>query len=160
MGGLYQGADDVLKIFLDPAVPAEQLRRLKEILEGAAQTGATAEQTAQQIAESAPAFVGINGWLNRNAPIINTIGVLAALASLVVALNGAPTEEQLAKAFEHAISQALEKRQTAPAASSLAEPKGFQRILAPVNGISQNAPCPCGSGKKYKHCHGKKRFQI
>ena len=21
-------------------------------------------------------------------------------------------------------------------------------------GISRNAPCPCGSGKKYKHCHG------
>ncbi|MCB2074876.1 MAG: SEC-C domain-containing protein, partial [Novosphingobium sp.] len=22
-------------------------------------------------------------------------------------------------------------------------------------GLSRNAPCPCGSGKKYKHCHGK-----
>jgi preprotein translocase subunit SecA len=21
-------------------------------------------------------------------------------------------------------------------------------------GISRNAPCPCGSGKKFKHCHG------
>jgi len=20
--------------------------------------------------------------------------------------------------------------------------------------LSRNAPCPCGSGKKYKHCHG------
>jgi preprotein translocase subunit SecA len=20
--------------------------------------------------------------------------------------------------------------------------------------IQRNAPCPCGSGKKYKHCHG------
>jgi preprotein translocase subunit SecA len=20
--------------------------------------------------------------------------------------------------------------------------------------ISRNAPCPCGSGQKYKHCHG------
>jgi preprotein translocase subunit SecA len=20
--------------------------------------------------------------------------------------------------------------------------------------ISRNAPCPCGSGKKFKHCHG------
>ncbi len=23
--------------------------------------------------------------------------------------------------------------------------------------IGRNSPCPCGSGKKYKHCHGKKR---
>lgn len=22
--------------------------------------------------------------------------------------------------------------------------------------ISRNDPCPCGSGKKYKHCHGNK----
>ena len=22
--------------------------------------------------------------------------------------------------------------------------------------ISRNDPCPCGSGKKYKHCHGSK----
>ena len=22
-------------------------------------------------------------------------------------------------------------------------------------GTSRNAPCPCGSGKKYKHCHGR-----
>lgn len=22
-------------------------------------------------------------------------------------------------------------------------------------GVSRNAPCPCGSGTKYKHCHGK-----
>jgi preprotein translocase subunit SecA len=30
--------------------------------------------------------------------------------------------------------------------------------LVPVNvepKIGRNAPCPCGSGKKYKHCHGK-----
>ncbi|WP_415665627.1 SEC-C metal-binding domain-containing protein [Zymomonas mobilis] len=23
-----------------------------------------------------------------------------------------------------------------------------------VGKISRNAPCPCGSGKRYKHCHG------
>ncbi|MDE2706113.1 MAG: SEC-C metal-binding domain-containing protein, partial [Gemmatimonadota bacterium] len=22
--------------------------------------------------------------------------------------------------------------------------------------VGRNAPCPCGSGKKYKHCHGVK----
>ncbi len=31
-----------------------------------------------------------------------------------------------------------------PAVSALAEPK-----------VGRNDPCPCGSGKKYKHCHGK-----
>ena len=25
----------------------------------------------------------------------------------------------------------------------------------PRNKIGRNAPCPCGSGKKYKKCHGR-----
>ncbi|MGB2007234.1 MAG: SEC-C metal-binding domain-containing protein, partial [Candidatus Puniceispirillaceae bacterium] len=25
---------------------------------------------------------------------------------------------------------------------------------APPQKVTRNAPCPCGSGKKYKHCHG------
>ncbi|MEE4350577.1 MAG: preprotein translocase subunit SecA [Pacificimonas sp.] len=33
-----------------------------------------------------------------------------------------------------------------------------QRILPPLpegtGPVSRNAPCPCGSGRKYKHCHG------
>ncbi len=26
--------------------------------------------------------------------------------------------------------------------------------------VSRNAPCPCGSGKKYKHCHGNPAFAV
>ena len=29
-----------------------------------------------------------------------------------------------------------------------------QRYAQPESKISRNAPCPCGSGKKYKHCCG------
>jgi preprotein translocase subunit SecA len=31
---------------------------------------------------------------------------------------------------------------------------GARKAAAPSNGPSRNAPCPCGSGKKYKRCHG------
>jgi preprotein translocase subunit SecA len=39
-------------------------------------------------------------------------------------------------------------------------PIGLQYSAADENGnvskndVSRNAPCPCGSGKKYKRCHG------
>jgi preprotein translocase subunit SecA len=26
----------------------------------------------------------------------------------------------------------------------------------PYVGVGRNDPCPCGSGKKFKHCHGRK----
>ncbi|WP_164114892.1 preprotein translocase subunit SecA [Sphingorhabdus sp. Alg239-R122] len=47
------------------------------------------------------------------------------------------------------ISTALPPRQSAPAA-----PLGADNPYADQD-ISRNAPCPCGSGRKYKHCHGK-----
>jgi preprotein translocase subunit SecA len=28
-------------------------------------------------------------------------------------------------------------------------------LVAPVPTVGRNEPCPCGSGKKFKFCHGK-----
>jgi preprotein translocase subunit SecA len=39
-------------------------------------------------------------------------------------------------------------RYSAPSESGSTENSGAN------TGISRNAPCPCGSGKKYKRCHG------
>ncbi len=44
-------------------------------------------------------------------------------------------------------------------ATSSSEGPASDASLRPVDpkllvGISRNAPCPCGSGKKFKHCHG------
>ena len=33
-------------------------------------------------------------------------------------------------------------------------PHGGPQGGVAVAPVSRNAPCPCGSGKKYKHCHG------
>ncbi|GAA0481437.1 preprotein translocase subunit SecA [Parasphingorhabdus litoris] len=42
-------------------------------------------------------------------------------------------------------------------ASTLPPRQSAGPVPADVNfeGVSRNAPCPCGSGRKYKHCHGK-----
>jgi preprotein translocase subunit SecA len=57
----------------------------------------------------------------------------------------------------------LAQRQAAPAQQNggrqQALPAGPQKKLEPVTvgeKTGRNDPCPCGSGKKYKTCHGKK----
>jgi preprotein translocase subunit SecA len=35
------------------------------------------------------------------------------------------------------------------------EPKKAQPTVRHAQKVGRNDPCPCGSGKKYKHCHGK-----
>jgi preprotein translocase subunit SecA len=34
-------------------------------------------------------------------------------------------------------------------------PEEKKPFVRPDRKVGRNDPCPCGSGKKYKHCHGK-----
>jgi preprotein translocase subunit SecA len=66
-----------------------------------------------------------------------------------LALAGAPLAPALAdnghavKATAHAAPQA-----TAQAERNPKNPASWGKV-------GRNEPCPCGSGKKFKHCHGK-----
>jgi preprotein translocase subunit SecA len=41
---------------------------------------------------------------------------------------------------------AMEAEQRAPAPAA--------PFVRPMPKVGRNEPCPCGSGKKFKHCHG------
>ena len=59
-------------------------------------------------------------------------------------------EEEARMRFQHAQSSALGQPQSAP--EEAPKPETFKRDERKVG---RNEPCPCGSGKKYKQCHGK-----
>ncbi len=56
----------------------------------------------------------------------------------VIALKAGISKEQLFKIRDDLLAQAERERAKA--------------IDVPSNNVGRNAPCPCGSGKKYKHC--------
>ncbi|OIQ96521.1 protein translocase subunit SecA [mine drainage metagenome] len=69
---------------------------------------------------------------------------------------------------EEAIEEAIEEAETPPALANVqyhhagydevlgaAADKPAQPIQRHTEKVGRNDPCPCGSGKKYKHCHGK-----
>jgi preprotein translocase subunit SecA len=62
--------------------------------------------------------------------------------------RGEAAREQLA--FEHSDASALRE----PAAST-DEDLGAAPFVREERKVGRNEPCPCGSGKKYKSCHGK-----
>lgn len=74
------------------------------------------------------------------------------------ALEQQRREEQAKRAmeFQHAESSGLsvdeDEGQTAQAPAAQAQPETFVRDAPKVG---RNEACPCGSGKKYKQCHGK-----
>jgi preprotein translocase subunit SecA len=56
--------------------------------------------------------------------------------------------------FEHAEAPALEVVDEFPKA--IADEKSIEQPFVRVTDkVGRNDDCPCGSGKKYKHCHGK-----
>ncbi len=51
-------------------------------------------------------------------------------------------EEAAAEYGDVALAEAATKKKARP-------------VVRPTQKVGRNDPCPCGSGKKYKHCHGK-----
>lgn len=43
----------------------------------------------------------------------------------------------------------------APSTASAGSVADDQKVNVELTNVSRNAPCPCGSGEKFKHCHGK-----
>jgi preprotein translocase subunit SecA len=63
--------------------------------------------------------------------------------------------EELAKRmqFQHAEAPGLDEPEEAMEEGDVATAAAVAPVRAEPK-IGRNEPCPCGSGKKYKHCHG------
>jgi preprotein translocase subunit SecA len=55
--------------------------------------------------------------------------------------------------FQHADAGGYGADEEAAAVASPGGP-GFQQAARAMPKVGRNDPCPCGSGRKYKHCHG------
>jgi preprotein translocase subunit SecA len=66
------------------------------------------------------------------------------------AMAGAGGEPEMAEAVPRAVAAPPPR----PTSRSGASPAGRTADPATWGKVPRNAPCPCGSGKKYKHCHG------
>ncbi|WP_394130644.1 preprotein translocase subunit SecA [Shewanella maritima] len=56
-------------------------------------------------------------------------------------------QEKIQRDYQHAAAQGLNEDEPAPAAN--------RTVIRDGEKVGRNDPCPCGSGKKYKQCHGK-----
>ena len=67
--------------------------------------------------------------------------------------------EGMLGSMRRTVTLALSHVEVAPPAEAAATEQASQPQAAPAASadgkVPRNAPCPCGSGRKYKHCHGK-----
>jgi len=78
-------------------------------------------------------------------------GVTKAVTRLLINVQMQRQQEQIqAQQQAQAGARSPMDMMRAPAAAPAAE-----LTAADFEGVSRNSPCPCGSGDKFKHCHGK-----
>lgn len=146
---------------LRPAdVTRDDYERLFAMLEAAQREAASPAELAAKIDDEAPAFsalgqwflsghgVAIATWLAVVIPVI--LWMLSRMeppapsappvVNVTVNVPGStPSEEQIQQQIEQALKAVLDQPTT-----------GRRAGRSPA----RNAPCPCGSGEKYKRCHG------
>jgi len=72
-----------------------------------------------------------------------------------IRIMSAEEQEQMRAQMLATQQQAAAPESAAPVTTGDVPPKVDPDNKASWGNTSRNAPCPCGSGKKYKHCHGK-----
>jgi len=79
--------------------------------------------------------------------LLETINIEMVKALCRVSIEPNKSTTDSGAAAEKAQTEQPSPQQTKPSPSDAQQPKR-------ANKIGRNDPCPCGSGKKYKHCHG------
>jgi preprotein translocase subunit SecA len=75
-----------------------------------------------------------------------------------VAVEGAEVDEALPaelEAMQRRQRQAARVTLSHGAAATPGEPAKVETVRRDADKVGRNDPCPCGSGKKYKKCHGR-----
>jgi len=161
--GLYKTFGTTIRVLATRARSAESLARLAQIL-GAARTKAlSGEALADEIDKEAPEFSGLAHPLRQMAlwDLNKWIVTLAAIIAMLLAAYGTLrssdglSTEQVDRLWEQFVQALPTLARSAPVASP--EPTAG---TVPALESRPNDPCPCGSGNRYKHCHGARAFHV
>ena len=114
--------------------------------------------------------IGLRGYAQKNpkqeykresfelfSRMLDTVktAVITTLAKFEINTDAMPQPEpevdESKMKFEHANAQTPQDSQSQD--NSVAD--GAQPYVREMPKVGRNEPCPCGSGKKYKRCHGK-----
>ncbi|MCW5661921.1 MAG: preprotein translocase subunit SecA [Burkholderiaceae bacterium] len=90
------------------------------------------------------------------AQLLDLVKLEVTRLLMTVRIQSQEQASEAAQALEDRASHVSNVTYTHPNEDgSVSEEADAQTQVATVPKVGRNDPCPCGSGKKYKHCHGK-----
>jgi preprotein translocase subunit SecA len=150
--GIYSATTDTIRVVATTAKSAQSLGTLLRILQRARDQSATAEELAKSLEQEQAANLKPLADLVRRLPKRLDVKYWIAITITVVALiEGHMVDQKLDRIetqVEQIYAQVLASHPTVTPSPVLAARS------APAPKVGRNDPCPCGSGRKYKRCHG------
>ncbi len=154
LGGSYKIAENTIELLQGPERTVEELRRLREILRVARESGASAEEVRNTVQQEFPDW----GPALARLLVPKTPADLTGYLMLILAIIGVLlAREQLEQAKETEPDQIINNiivQEAPPAPGQPQESSAPSTNPAYGEKIGRNKPCPCESGDKFKNCHG------
>jgi hypothetical protein len=145
--GVFNFVGSTIEILSAPGRTFEELMRFASILREAQAKSQTKEDVAAKVEKELPSLSGLMKLLPENRAEL--YGFLAVVLAAIQLLTQ-PSEPSRANTPNVSINvtQVIEQAVSSPGAPMARNPE------KPMKKVGRNEPCPCGSGVKYKKCHG------
>ncbi len=139
LAGVYRFVENTAELLQGPEHTTSELERLAEILRDARQRGATAEELRQTIEQETPKLSELSSLLPRTRTELYAF-LMVVLTAIQLILTTAHSRGVSIQDVDIDINQIIGVT--------------VEQHVEQVPKVGRNERCPCGSGKKYKKCHG------
>jgi hypothetical protein len=152
LAGAYNIVGDTLELIQGPERTVSELERLREILRVARESGARAEEVRSTVEHEFPDWGQALGKLLVPKTPADFYALLAVIIMTLEMVLGDKQSGQTTNIEADQIINNIVVQEAPPVPGQpQAAPSSNQ---AHGEKIGRNEPCPCGSGKKFKTCHG------
>lgn len=153
LDGTFDFIGDTIRLLQGPSATVDRLHRLAAILREAQQRDASADEIRRKVEDDLPELSRISDLLPRTRQELYAF-ITLLLAVIALMIQTGKKNGDINISIDQVINNCVVQGERAsPVGSS--QP---QQALVPVKSravAGRNDPCPCGSGRKYKHCHGR-----
>lgn len=153
--GTYDFAENSIRLLSGSSRTVSELERLERLLRSARDRNATLAELRRELTAHAPQFESLTDLLPKTrSELYAFLGILLAAATLILTQlrQGESPNIHVQQVFNQVVVQTASGDARVPELADEGAFLGGAGQAQPKPG--RNDPCPCGSGKKYKRCHG------
>jgi SEC-C motif len=151
--GTHELAEELARYLGGADIGPEALRSMQSLLEGVRDGTLEPDVAAEDIRDKIPDAAGIAWLVSARGPSQETwLALLSAIVALLADGDGNTGATLSAEQIEHVVRD-IEGGEPDDVSAEPPRPAVSAKV-------ARNAPCPCGSGDKYKRCHGRQQAAV